>query len=148
MKFQISLNIKSVHLLIVNSVTGQRVPKSGWFGSASSAYRIDQRRWLDCVDAHDYLDLHCWQMSQRTTKPTIRPVQPAKTQINLYIYPVWKGFSFIPLWIAWRLWKAMRSVKTLIRLRRCAVWSVFAVRTRLIVGFLSCPDSDDKLTCF
>ena len=42
-------------------------------------------------------------MSQRTTKPTIRPVWPAKTQISLYIHLVWQGFSFIPLWIAGRL---------------------------------------------
>ena len=31
---------------------------------------------------------------------------PAKTQISLYIHPVWQGFSFIPLWIGWRLYKA------------------------------------------
>ena len=50
-------------------------------------------------------------LSQCTTKPTIRPVWPAKTQISLDIHPVWQGFSFIPLWEAvegtcdqWRLW--------------------------------------------
>ena len=30
------------------------------------------------------------------TKPTIRPVWPAKTQIRLFIHPVLQGFSFIP----------------------------------------------------
>ena len=41
--------------------------------------------------------------SQRMTKPTIRPLSPAKTQISLYIHPVGQEFSFIPFWIAWRL---------------------------------------------
>ena len=45
-------------------------------------------------------------MSQCKTKPTIKPVWPAKTPISLYIHPVWRGFSFIPLWIPWRLLKA------------------------------------------
>ena len=40
------------------------------------------------------------------TKSIIRPVWPAKTQVSLYIYPVWQQFSFIPLLIAQRLWKA------------------------------------------
>ena len=40
-------------------------------------------------------------MSQHTTKPTIRSVWPAKTRISLYIHPIWQGFLFIPLWIAW-----------------------------------------------
>ena len=44
-------------------------------------------------------------MSQLTTKPTIRPVWLAKTQISLYIHPVWQGFLFIPLRIAQRLLK-------------------------------------------
>ena len=47
----------------------------------------------------------CW-FSQRTTKQTIGPVWPAKTQISLYILLVWLVFSFIPLWIARRLLKA------------------------------------------
>ena len=47
-----------------------------------------------------------YKMSQRTTKPTITPVWPEKTQISLYIHQVWQGFSFIPLWIALRLRKA------------------------------------------
>ena len=34
-------------------------------------------------------------ISQHKTKPTIRPVWPAKTRICLYIHPVWQGFSFI-----------------------------------------------------
>ena len=42
-------------------------------------------------------------VNQRTTKTTIRPVRPAKTQISLYIHPVWQEFSFISLWIARRL---------------------------------------------
>ena len=45
-------------------------------------------------------------MSQHTTKPTVRPVWSAKTQISQYIHSVWQGFSFIPLLIAWKLLKA------------------------------------------
>ena len=63
------------------------------------------------------------QLSQRTTKPTIRPVWPAKTQISRYIHPVWQGFSFIPVWIARRHRMHIWSAKTLIRLRGCAIWS-------------------------
>ena len=43
------------------------------------------------------------KLSQRTAKPKIRPVWAAKTQISLYINPVWQGFSFILFGIAWRL---------------------------------------------
>ena len=35
-------------------------------------------------------------MSQFMIQRTIWPVRPAKTQISLYIHPVWQGFSFIP----------------------------------------------------
>ena len=61
--------------------------------------------------------------------------ETAKTQISLYIHPVWQGFSFIPLWITRRLYKAYAI---------CKDWSdcwmnkliwVFAGRTSLIVGF-------------
>ena len=62
-------------------------------------------------------------MSQRTTKPTIRPVWPAKTQISLYTHPVWQGFLFIPLWIHKGCWRHMQSAKTLVRLPRWAGWS-------------------------
>ena len=40
---------------------------------------------------------------ERTTKPTIRPRRPAKTQTSLYIHPVRQEFLFIPLWISRRL---------------------------------------------
>ena len=36
-------------------------------------------------------------LSQCKIKPTIRPVWSAKTQISLYVHPVWQGFLFIPL---------------------------------------------------
>ena len=35
-------------------------------------------------------------MSQHTTKPTIRPVWPAKIQISLYTHSVWLGFPVYP----------------------------------------------------
>ena len=38
-------------------------------------------------------------LSKCTTKPTRRPVWPAKTQTSRYIHPVWQEFSFIPLLI-------------------------------------------------
>ena len=40
-----------------------------------------------------------WKLSQRMTKPSLRPVWPAKTQNSLYIHQVWQGFSSIPLWM-------------------------------------------------
>ena len=44
-----------------------------------------------------------WHTIQRTTKPIISPVLPLKTQISLYINPVWQGLSFILLSIDRRL---------------------------------------------
>ena len=38
-----------------------------------------------------------YNIIQRTTNSTIRPVWPAKTQIGMYIHPVWQWFSFIPI---------------------------------------------------
>ena len=52
------------------------------------------------------------KMSQRTIKPTIIPVWPTKTQISLYIHPVWQGFSFIPRWIAGRHMRSANSDQT------------------------------------
>ena len=72
-------------------------------------------------------------MSEHTTKPTIRPVWPMKTQISLYIHPVWQGFSFIPLRLVWR---HVRSAKTLSRLRGCAGWSESLLVARFILGFV------------
>ena len=46
------------------------------------------------------------QMIQRTTKPTLRPVWPAKTQISLFIHQERQRFSSIPLWIPQMLQKA------------------------------------------
>ena len=66
-------------------------------------------------------------MSQRTTKSTIKLDWPTKTQINLYIHPVWQGFSFNPLWIVRRLKKA-HAVS--------ADSDQTADRTNLIVGFV------------
>ena len=40
---------------------------------------------------------------QRTIKTYNKTMWPVKTQISLYIQPIWQGFSFIPLWIARRL---------------------------------------------
>ena len=72
-------------------------------------------------------------MSQGKTKPTRRPVWPAKDQ---HIHPVLQGFSFIPLWIAQGCRRHMRSAKTLIRLHGCAGRSIFTGHTSFIVGFV------------
>ena len=72
------------------------------------------------------------QMSQRTTKPTISSLWPAKTQISLYIYPVCQWFTFIPFWIARRLKTAHANSEDSdqpARMRRL-IW-VFAGRTPL-----------------
>ena len=77
---------------------------------------VNAREW-DCVGAqggvgswreyrsrpHSDMNRNMRNMSQSTINPTIRPVWPAKTQISLYIHPVWQEFSFILFWIAWRL---------------------------------------------
>ena len=68
-----------------------------------------------------------------------RPVWPAKTQISLYIHPVWQGFSFIPLWIAWRLLRTHAISKDsdqTARMRRL-IW-VFTGLTSLIEAFVVC----------
>ena len=76
-------------------------------------------------------------MGQRTTKPTTRPMWPAKTQISLYIHSVWKGFSLVSLWIAKRLLKVQaisEDTDQTARMRRL-VW-VFAGGTSVIVCFV------------
>ena len=76
-------------------------------------------------------------MSQYTTKPAIRPVRPAKTQISLYIHPVWQGFSFTPLRIVQRLYKANAISKDSDQIVwMCRLILVFAGHTSLIVGFV------------
>ena len=75
-------------------------------------------------------------MSQHEKKLTVRPVWPAKTQLSLYVYSEWQGFSFIPLWIAWRLYKA-HAISEDWSDCGCAGWFwVFAGRRSLIVGFV------------
>ena len=84
-----------------------------------------------------------WHLSYESTheKPTIRPVWPATTLISLYIHQLWQGFAFIPLWIAWKLYKAhviSEDSDQTARMRR-VIW-VYADRTSLIVGFVvPCP---------
>ena len=82
---------------------------------SSKCLDLARKLWSLCLVYQsiyiDYLS-HCTTisnkiMSQRTTKPTIRPVWPAKTQISLYISPVWQVFLFVPLWIARRLYNAI-----------------------------------------
>ena len=64
------------------------------------------RRLSDWTDANADLSLHrahisvCWfchalALSQRTTKPTIRPVWPAKTRISLYGCAGWSESSLV-----------------------------------------------------
>ena len=85
------------------------------------------------VSFHGYI----YKICQRTTKPTIRSVWSAKTQISLYIYPVWQGFSFITLWIAWRLLKAhsISEDSDQTARMRSLIW-IFAYRTSLLVVFV------------
>ena len=63
--------------------------------------------WSSTVVLHDHLTLNSDAAQNYKEpahkKPTIRPVCPPKTQISLYIHLVWQGFSFIYLWITWRL---------------------------------------------
>ena len=90
-----------------------------WIAKEAMCLHADNEDWSDCTRwVHvrryvphvwrlllicSYLILMHYNMSQRTTKPTIRPVWPAKTPINKYIHQELQGFSSIPLWIAWRL---------------------------------------------
>ena len=98
--------------------------RAAWLESSMSAWRnciLGYRNYAQCrfgldgTNAQADLNLH-WAnmfkgtfsnitahiniMSQGTTKPTMRPVWPAKTHISLHSHPVQKGFSFVPLWIA------------------------------------------------
>ena len=58
-----------------------------------------RNRIQDSIEVHDDLPSHGEdtenQMSQHTTKPAIRLVRPAKTQISLRIRAVWSESSLI-----------------------------------------------------
>ena len=60
---------------------------------------------------------------------------PAKTQIGLYIHPVWQGFSFISLWISWSCRRHMQSGKSLVRLCGCAGWSESSLIAQVLCRF-------------
>ena len=70
---------------------------------------------------------------QCTTNPKVRPVWPAKTQISLYIHPVWQEFSFIPLWTTWR-----SNQPRLWRLHWCADWSESSLVAQVLLWVLLC----------
>ena len=63
-------------------------------------------------------------LSQRTTKPTIRPVWPTQTQISIYIHPVWIRVLFLSQF-GWPggCNRHMRPAKALIRLPHFAFYS-------------------------
>ena len=67
-------------------------------------------------------------------QPTWRPVCPSNTQISLYIHPVWQRFTFIPLWIAWRLKKAHAISEDTDQTTHG--WLESSLFARLIVGFV------------
>ena len=71
----------------------------------------------------DSMILFIWHMSRSTTKPTIWPVRPAKTQISLGIHPVWSESS--PS--AWRSLGPnsypLSAQQRQIRLGECQSWS-------------------------
>ena len=75
-----------------------------------------------------------------TTKATIRPVWPERTQIILYFHTICQGFSFIPLWIARRLyqprlWSDCADAQTDLSLR----WSHKCYcRFRLALAHIKC----------
>ena len=74
-------------------------------------------------------------MSQLTTKHSIRPVWPAKTQISLYTHPVCQGFSFTPFAKPGGCRRHMQSAKTLDQTD--AGWSESSLSTNLNVGFVA-----------
>ena len=79
------------------------------------------------------------QLSQCTTNPTTGTVLPAKTKITLYIYPVWQGISFIPLWKARKLYYThaiSEDSDQTARMHRM-IW-VFAGRTNLVSFVVRC----------
>ena len=85
------------------------------------------------------LNLNIYDTSQPMTKPTIRSIWPAKTQISLYIHLVQQGFLIITLSIAQRLQKAHVISKDSDQPaypRRLI--GVFACCTSLIVCFVEC----------
>ena len=82
-------------------------------------------RWL-------WLFLDIFYTRERTTKPTIRPVRPANTQISLHIHLVWQGVSFTPLWIAWMAHAISEDCDQTARMR-CLIL-VFAGRTITIAS--------------
>ena len=100
-------------------------------------------KWLDTdlVCGYDswnfrWLSTFIFKMSRHMTKPTVKPVWPAKTQISLYSHPVWQGFRFILLWTARRLLNHKWSAKTdqTVQMGRL-IW-VFAGRTWHFAGFI------------
>ena len=78
--------------------------------------------WFQFKHTQENTSLENYHLNQRTTKPTIWSVWPAKTQISLYIHPVWQGFSFIPFWNNLESVEGTYNQRRLIRLSGCA-WS-------------------------
>ena len=110
---------------------------------------VQSRLWLDCANLQTYMNLRWAHMpdgtfsdvasheSQRTTKPTIRLVRSAKTQIRLRIRAVWSESSLI----AWAFY-SLQVIQRGIHENSCKtgwiyrlIW-VFAGHTGFIEGFV------------
>ena len=75
-------------------------------------------------------------LSQRITKPTIRPMWPAKTQLSLHIHPVQARVHRLSLFCSPEAVEDTWSAKTDQTTQMCRLIWVFAGHTSLIVGFV------------
>ena len=87
MKLQSNCNCNRIHLYVIGNRSAY-YPNS-WADNCKQNILLSLAQFIPL-----YLELW-YHMSQSTTKPTIRLVRPAKTQISLRIYPVWSESSLI-----------------------------------------------------
>ena len=95
--------------------------------------------------SHD-LSEHTWrkaihQVIQCTTKPTVRLVRPAKTQISLRIRTVWSESSLI----ACKFYSLQAIQRGINENPCCTVWSESSLTTQILLYVLSCAGSSKLL---